>query len=64
MAMTRWTRERPNFSLDMGSLIAGAKYRGEFEKRLKAVLISDKSNGNIILFIDRDSYYCRCWGKD
>ena len=41
------------FSLDMGSLIAGAKYRGEIEERLKAVLNEiDKSDGNIILFID------------
>jgi ATP-dependent Clp protease ATP-binding subunit ClpB len=46
-------RDRRLIGLDMGALIAGAKYRGEFEERLKAVLkeISD-SNGNIILFID------------
>lgn len=41
------------FSLDMGALIAGAKYRGEFEERLKAVLQEiKKSEGNILLFID------------
>ena len=41
------------FELDMGALVAGAKYRGEFEERLKAVLNKIKeSNGNIIMFID------------
>ena len=46
-------KERSIFSLDMGSLIAGAKFRGEFEERLKAVLAEiKKSEGRIILFID------------
>lgn len=46
-------KDRKVFSLDIGSLIAGAKYRGEFEERLKAVLGEvKKSDGQIILFID------------
>ena len=46
-------KDRTIFSLDMGALIAGAKYRGEFEERLKAVLEQvRKSEGKIILFID------------
>lgn len=46
-------KEKTIFSLDMGALIAGAKYRGEFEERLKAVLSEvQKSEGKIILFID------------
>ena len=46
-------KERKIFSLDMGSLVAGAKYRGEFEERLKAVLQEiKKSEGRIIMFID------------
>ncbi|MFV0413120.1 MAG: ATP-dependent chaperone ClpB [Oscillospiraceae bacterium] len=46
-------RDRKIFSLDMGSLVAGAKYRGEFEERLKSVLQEiQKSEGQIILFID------------
>ncbi len=46
-------KDRRIFSLDMGALIAGAKYRGEFEERLKAVLQEiKKSEGKIILFID------------
>ena len=46
-------KDKTIFALDMGSLVAGAKYRGEFEERLKAVLNEvKKSEGNIILFID------------
>ncbi len=46
-------KDKTIFSLDMGSLIAGAKFRGEFEERLKAVLNEiKKSDGKIILFID------------
>lgn len=46
-------KEKKIFSLDLGALVAGAKYRGEFEERLKAVLEDvKKSDGEIILFID------------
>ena len=46
-------KDKKIFSLDLGALVAGAKYRGEFEERLKAVLEDvKKSNGEIILFID------------
>lgn len=46
-------KDKSIFSLDMGALIAGAKYRGEFEERLKAVLNEvKKSDGHIIMFID------------
>ena len=48
-----WMKDRTVFSLDMGALMAGAKYRGEFEERLKAVLNEIKqSQGRILLFID------------
>ena len=48
-----WLKDRAVFSLDMGALLAGAKYRGEFEERLKAVLNEIKeSEGRILLFID------------
>ncbi len=48
-----WLKDRSIFSLDMGALMAGAKYRGEFEERLKAVLGEIKqSEGRILLFID------------
>ena len=46
-------KDKKIFALDMGAMVAGAKYRGEFEERLKAVLEEvKKSEGNIILFID------------
>src|SRR5690606_4762225 len=46
-------KEKTIFALDMGALLAGAKYRGEFEERLKAVLNEIKeAEGRIILFID------------
>ena len=46
-------KDKKLFALDMGSLVAGAKYRGEFEERLKAVLEEIKaSDGQILLFID------------
>jgi ATP-dependent Clp protease ATP-binding subunit ClpB len=48
-----WMKDRSIFSLDMGALLAGAKYRGEFEERLKAVLNEIKqSDGRVLLFID------------
>ncbi len=48
-----WLKDRSIFSLDMGALLAGAKYRGEFEERLKAVLNEIKeSEGRVLLFID------------
>ena len=46
-------KDKTIFSLDLGLLIAGAKYRGEFEERLKSIIEEiDKSKGNILLFID------------
>ncbi len=57
-------KDRKVFSLDMGALIAGAKYRGEFEERLKAVLNEIKnSSGQIILFID-ELHTIVCAGKN
>jgi len=48
-----WLKDRAIFSLDIGALLAGAKYRGEFEERLKAVLNEIKqSEGRVLLFID------------
>ncbi|MFQ5600812.1 MAG: ATP-dependent chaperone ClpB [Candidatus Krumholzibacteriia bacterium] len=49
----QWLKDRTIFALDMGALLAGAKFRGEFEERLKAVLNEIKqSQGRILLFID------------
>lgn len=49
-------KDKTIFSLDMGALIAGAKFRGEFEERLKAVLKEvKKSDGRILLFIDEST---------
>ena len=45
-------KDKTIFSLDMGSLIAGAKYRGEFEERIKKLLEEVRKSGNVILFID------------
>lgn len=51
--MARALQDRTLMSLDLGALIAGAKYRGEFEDRLKAVIKEvTASNGRIVLFID------------
>ena len=48
-----WMKDRTVFSLDLGALMAGAKYRGEFEERLKAVLTEIReSQGRVLLFID------------
>ena len=56
-------KDRKVFSLDMGALVAGAKYRGEFEERLKSVLQEvKKSEGEIILFID-ELHTIVCAGK-
>ncbi|WP_297404752.1 ATP-dependent chaperone ClpB [uncultured Cetobacterium sp.] len=58
-------KNRKVFSLDMGSLIAGAKFRGEFEERLKAVLKEvEDSNGEIILFIDEIHTIVGAGGSD
>ena len=57
-------KDKRLFALDMGALVAGAKYRGEFEERLKAVLEEvKKSEGQIILFIDELRAICSspCW---
>ena len=45
-------KDKKIFALDMGALVAGAKYRGEFEERMKGLISEVESNGNIILFLD------------
>ena len=51
--MPEGLKDKRVISLDLGSMLAGAKYRGEFEDRLKAVLKEiEESNGEIVLFID------------
>ena len=45
-------KDKKLFALDMGALVAGAKYRGEFEERMKGLISEVESNGNIILFLD------------
>ena len=50
------------YSLDLGALLAGTKFRGDFEQRLKAVIAALKKKKNAILFIDENPYHCRCRG--
>ena len=45
-------RDKQLYSLDMGSLVAGSRYRGDFEERLKKVLKEVRTRGDIVLFID------------
>lgn len=55
-------KEQNYFSLDLGSLVAGSRCRGDFEERLKKVLKEIKSRGKYYCFHRRDSYFswCRC----
>ena len=50
-------------TLDMGSVVAGTKYRGEFEDRLKKIMDEIRQAGNIVLFIDELAYIDRCRGS-
>ena len=54
-------RDKTIFSLDMGSLIAGAKFRGEFEERLKSVLDEVQEAKVALFFLRRASHNCRSW---
>ncbi len=53
-------KDKRVMSLDMGTVVAGTKYRGEFEERLKKVMEEIQQAGNVILFIDK-SYFSWCW---
>ncbi|MEZ5340811.1 MAG: AAA family ATPase [Acidimicrobiales bacterium] len=54
-------RDKQLYTLDLGALVAGSRYRGDFEERLKKVLKEIKTRGDIVLFIDEiHTRRCRC----
>ena len=50
-------------TLDLSGMVAGSKYRGEFEERIKRVIAEVKNAGNVILFLGRNSHNHRCWWR-